>query len=63
MAAMRDMAMMGPQAYIERNLASNPDFVAFAQSMSGKTPQEAFAERGLNFVPVQMMAQQMGLIR
>lgn len=39
--------------------ASNPEFRAFADSMSGKSPQEAFAEHGFDFQQVQQSMNQM----
>lgn len=38
-----------PQAMFDSMYASNDQFRQFADSMKGKTPQQAFAEHGLSF--------------
>jgi hypothetical protein len=35
--------------FIEYLSQTDPDFAAFAQGMRGKTPQQAFAEFGLDY--------------
>ena len=41
---------LGPSATVFNQLyASNSQFKRFADSMQGKTPEQAFSEHGLNF--------------
>lgn len=44
--AMANGNASGLIAYLKQ---TNPDFAAFARSVEGKTPQQAFAERGLDY--------------
>ena len=53
--ALRDLLQKGPDTVYQQMYASNPDFRAFADSMSGKSPQEAFAEHGFDFGQIQQM--------
>lgn len=39
----------GPPALFSRMVQSNPQFRSFAESMRGKTPEQAFSEYGLDF--------------
>lgn len=50
----------GIGAYINQTVfnqlyATNPEFKQFADSMQGKTPEQAFRERGLDFNQVRKM--------
>ena len=38
-----------PQALFNNMMQSNPQFRQFAQSMQGKTPEQAFKEFGLDY--------------
>ena len=38
-----------PQQMFDQMYQSNPQFRDFANSMKGKTPEQAFQERGLDF--------------
>ena len=38
-----------PSAFIDYLSQRDPSFAAFAQSVRGKTPEQAFSERGLDF--------------
>lgn len=38
-----------PQGMFDQMYNSNPQFRKFADSMKGKTPEQAFSENGLNF--------------
>ena len=38
-----------PQTMFDKMYSSNSQFRQFADSIKGKTPQQAFAEHGLNF--------------
>lgn len=38
-----------PQALFNNMMQNNPQFRQFAQSMQGKTPEQAFKEYGLDF--------------
>ena len=38
-----------PQALFDQMYQSNPQFRDFANSMKGKTPEEAFREHGLDY--------------
>ena len=51
----REMMTKGPDAMYQQMYQSNPQFRQFADSMSGKTPQEAFAEYGYDFNQIQQM--------
>lgn len=49
-ASIRNIQSMGPSsALFGRMYASNPAFRRFADSMRGKTPEQAFRENGLDF--------------
>ena len=48
-AMMADLMRLGPKAAAEQWYQSDPGFRQFADSLSGVTPQQAFAERGLDF--------------
>lgn len=45
----------GPQEVYGRMYQTNPQFRQFADSMSGKSPQQAFAEHGYDFGQIQQM--------
>lgn len=45
----KSAAQGNPQALFNNMMQSNPQFRAFAESMKGKTPEEAFREHGLDF--------------
>lgn len=47
------MMSQGPDQVYASMYRSNPQFKAFADSMSGKSPQQAFAENGYDFSQVQ----------
>lgn len=50
LAAVSQLRSMGdPQAVYDQMYQSNPQFRQFADSMSGKTPEQAFRENGLDF--------------
>lgn len=38
-----------PEALFNGMMQNNPQFRAFAESMKGKTPEQAFKEKGLDF--------------
>lgn len=42
-------AMGGPQAAFNQMYATNPQFRRFADSMRGKTPEQAFYENGFDY--------------
>lgn len=42
-------SMGGPQAAYNYMYQTNPQFRQFADSMRGKTPEQAFSENGLDF--------------
>lgn len=44
-----------PQEMYESMYQSNPQFREFADSMSGKSPQQAFNEAGYDFNQIQQM--------
>lgn len=46
---LKSAAQGNPQALFNDMMQNNPQFRAFAQSMQGKTPEEAFREHGLDF--------------
>lgn len=48
-SAVRAMAGGDPQAAFRRMYSSDPGFRQFADSMRGKTPDQAFREHGLDF--------------
>lgn len=51
-------AMQGnPQALFNNMMNNNPQFKQFAQSMQGKTPEEAFKQFGLDFNEIKGMMQ------
>lgn len=41
-----------PQAAFDHMYQTNPQFRQFADSMRGKTPQQAFQENGLDFTQI-----------
>ena len=45
----KSLANGSPQALFDSMLQSNPQFRSFAESMRGKTPEQAFSEYGLDF--------------
>lgn len=45
----KQMMQGNPQDLFNNMMQSNPQFRAFAESMKGKTPEQAFSERGLDF--------------
>lgn len=45
----KNMMNGDPQTVVNNMLNSNPKFRQFAQSMQGKTPEQAFKEFGLDF--------------
>lgn len=50
MAAVNQVKALGnPQAAYNQLYQTNPQFRQFADSMRGKTPEQAFRENGLNF--------------
>ena len=48
-AGVKRMANGNPQGLFEQMYQSNPQFRDFANSMKGKTPEEAFKEKGLDY--------------
>lgn len=46
---LKSVAQGNPQALFERMMQNNPQFRTFAQSMQGKTPEQAFKEYGLDY--------------
>lgn len=48
-AMMADIMRLGPRGAAEKWYQSDPGFRQFADSLSGMGPQQAFAERGLDF--------------
>lgn len=46
---LRAMANGDPQALFDSMYQGNPQFRQFADSMQGKTPEQAFNEHGLDF--------------
>ena len=48
----RAMAGGNPQALFDQMYQSNPQFKQFADSMQGKTPQQAFREYGIDYEQV-----------
>lgn len=56
---MGDLMRLGPQGAAEQWYRTNPAFRQFADSLSGVTPQQAFAERGLDFDQTVGQARQM----
>lgn len=55
---MADLMRYGPQEAANRWYQSNPSFRRFADSLSGVTPQQAFADRGLDFEQMVTQARQ-----
>ena len=50
MSALEQFRSLGdPQAAFDRMYQDNPQFRQFADSMRGKTPEQAFRENGLDF--------------
>lgn len=49
---MKSAAQGNPQALFNSMYQTNPQFRQFAQSMRGKTPEQAFRENGLDFEQV-----------
>ena len=54
---LKSVAQGNPQALFENMLQSNPQFKSFADSMKGKTPEQAFSEHGLDFNQVKDLLQ------
>ena len=48
-AALKAMIGKDPKAMFDMLYANNPAFKKFADSVKGKTPEEAFREHGLDF--------------
>lgn len=46
---LKSMANGNPEALYNHMLQTNPQFKAFAESMRGKTPEQAFQEFGYDF--------------
>lgn len=42
-----------PQAVYDHMYQTNPNFKQFADSMAGKTPEQAFREHGLDYAQLQ----------
>ena len=51
----RELVQKGPQALYANMYQSNPQFREFADSMSGKSPEQAFAENGYDYGQIQQM--------
>lgn len=49
LSAIKSMVGGDASGFIDYLSQTNPDFAAFAQSMRGKTPEQAFAEFGLDY--------------
>lgn len=47
--ALRSASQGDPQALYAHLYQNNPQFRTFADSMSGKTPEQAFGENGFDF--------------
>lgn len=47
--------MGSPQAAYDQMYKNNPEFRQFADSMRGKTPEQAFKENGLDFGQVRSL--------
>ena len=45
----KELAGSNPQALYNTMYQTNPEFRQFADSMQGKTPQQAFRENGLDY--------------
>ena len=43
------MANGDPSALVNRLMQTNPSFAQFVQANRGKTPEQAFADNGLDF--------------
>ena len=53
LAALNAVNSMGnPEAMYQHMYSTNPSFRSFADSMRGKTPEQAFMENGLDFAQV-----------
>ena len=51
----KSAAQGNPQALFDNMMQSNPQFKQFAESMQGKTPEEAFKQYGLDFNEIKGM--------
>ena len=51
-SAFNSMSGGDPQAMYDYMYRSNPDFRQFADSVRGKTPEQAFREHGIDFAQV-----------
>lgn len=51
--ALRSASRGDPQALYQQLYQTDPQFRSFADSMRGKTPEQAFAERGFDYSQVQ----------
>lgn len=51
----KNAAQGNPQAFFNSMMQNNPRFRQFAESMQGKTPEEAFQQYGLDFNEVKDM--------
>ena len=51
---LKAMANGDPQALFDSMYQSDPRFRQFADSMQGKTPEQAFREMGFDFDPAQL---------
>ena len=49
------MMTKGPDAVYQQMYQTNPQFRQFADSMSGKSPEQAFSEYGYDFSQFQQM--------
>lgn len=45
----KSAAQGNPEALFQRMMQTNPQFRTFAESMKGKTPEQAFKEYGLDY--------------
>lgn len=50
--ALRSAAHGNPQALYQHLYQTNPQFRTFADSVSGKTPEQAFEENGIDFAQI-----------
>lgn len=53
--AIRDMVRQGPAGVYANMYQSNPRFREFADSMSGKSPEEAFREAGFDYEGIKQL--------
>ena len=53
------MMTKGPDAVYQQMYQTNPQFRQFADSMSGKSPEQAFSEYGYDFSQFQQMVKGM----